>query len=119
MEGPRLRILQLLQKNTNDTVGGLAQAIGLAVATIRRHLDILRRDPLVAFEEVRKKTGRPEYSFFLTEDGQEAGAFAARGPDSPRGPHLPEIFAANPQQRDSPWRPWFRPEGYTGHSSSR
>lgn len=72
MEGTRLSILQLLQKNTNDTVDGLAKNIGLAPATIRRHLDILQRDRLVAFEEVRKKTGRPEYSFYLTEDGQEA-----------------------------------------------
>ena len=71
MEGTRLRILQLLQKNSSDTVEGLAKAVGLAPATIRRHLDILQRDRLVAFEEVRKKTGRPEYSFFLTEEGQE------------------------------------------------
>ena len=33
MEGPRLRILQLLQKNGADTVDGLARAIGLAPAT--------------------------------------------------------------------------------------
>ena len=72
MEGTRLRILQLLQKNLNDTVDGLARAIGLAPATIRRHLDILQRDRLVAFRQVRKKTGRPEYSFFLTDEGQEA-----------------------------------------------
>ena len=72
MEGTRLRILQLLQRNTHDTVGGLAGAIGLAPATIRRHLDILQRDRLVAFEQVRKKTGRPEYSFYLTDGGQEA-----------------------------------------------
>ena len=72
MEGPRLRILQLLQKSGADTVDGLARAIGLAPATIRRHLDILQRDRLVAFEQVRKKTGRPEYSFYLTEQGQEA-----------------------------------------------
>lgn len=71
MEGTRLKILQLLQKNNNETVDGLARAIGLAPATIRRHLDILQRDRLVEFEEVRKKTGRPEYSFFLTEQGQE------------------------------------------------
>lgn len=71
MEGTRLRILQLLQRNGHDTVDGLATAIGLAPATIRRHLDILQRDRLVAFEEVRKKTGRPEYSFYLTENGQE------------------------------------------------
>ena len=72
MEGTRLRILQLLQKNENDTVDGLAKTIGLAPATIRRHLDILQRDRLVAFQQVRKKTGRPEYSFFLTDQGQEA-----------------------------------------------
>lgn len=72
MEGTRLRILQLLQKNGNDTVDGLAKSIGLASATIRRHLDILQRDRLVAFEEVHKRTGRPEYSFYLTEGGQEA-----------------------------------------------
>ena len=72
MEGTRLRILQLLQKNSDDTVESLARAIGLAPATIRRHLDILQRDRLVAFERVRKKTGRPEYSFYLTEVGQEA-----------------------------------------------
>ena len=72
MEGTRLRILQLLQKYYNDTVDGLARSLGLAPATIRRHLDILQRDQLVAFEEVRKRTGRPEYSFYLTERGQEA-----------------------------------------------
>jgi predicted ArsR family transcriptional regulator len=72
MEGTRLRILQLLQLHDSYTVDGLAKAIGLAPATIRRHLDILQRDRLVAYEEVRKRTGRPEYSFYLTESGQEA-----------------------------------------------
>ena len=72
MEGTRLRILQQLQRNLNDTVEGLANTIGLAQATIRRHLDILQRDRLVAFREVRKRTGRPEYSFYLTNGGQEA-----------------------------------------------
>jgi predicted ArsR family transcriptional regulator len=72
MEGTRLRILQLLQKYNSYTVDGLAKSIGLAPATIRRHLDILQRDQLVSYEEVRKRTGRPEYSFYLTEAGQEA-----------------------------------------------
>lgn len=71
MEGSRLRILQQLQKTGSDTVEGLGRAVGLAAATVRRHLDILQRDGLVTFEEVRKKTGRPEYSFCLTEAGQE------------------------------------------------
>ncbi len=72
MEGTRRRILQQLQRNGTDTVDGLATSIGLAPATIRRHLDILQRDRMVAYEEVRKKMGRPEYSFYLTEEGQEA-----------------------------------------------
>ena len=71
MEGTRLRILQHLQRD-NQTVGGLASVMELAPATIRRHLDILQRDHLVGFQEVRKKTGRPEYSFSLTEEGQES-----------------------------------------------
>ena len=72
MEGTRLRILQLLQRHDADTVKRLARTIGLAPATIRRHLDILQRDRLVAFREVRKKTGRPEHAFYLTEGGQES-----------------------------------------------
>ena len=72
MEGSRLRILQILQRNHRDTVDGLATAMDLAPATIRRHLDILQRDRLVEFTEVRKRTGRPEYSFYLTESGQES-----------------------------------------------
>jgi predicted ArsR family transcriptional regulator len=71
MEGTRLRILEHLQQE-NQTVGGLATIMGLAPATVRRHLDILQRDHLVNFIEVRKKTGRPEYSFRLTEEGQES-----------------------------------------------
>ena len=72
MESTRSRILKLLQSNGSQTVEALATNIGLAPATIRRHLDILQRDRLVDFREVRKKTGRPEYSFFLTEEGQES-----------------------------------------------
>ena len=58
------RIPQLLRKRGNDTVEGPSAAIGLAPATIRGHLDIL--------QEGRKKTGRPEYSFFLTEQGHDS-----------------------------------------------
>ncbi len=71
MEGTRAKILNLLQKRGHETVDGLAKSLGLTSATVRRHLDILQRDHLIAYEEVRKKTGRPEYSFFLTESGHE------------------------------------------------
>ena len=43
----------------------------LAPATIRHHADFLQRDGFIAFEEVKKPTGHPKYSFFLTEAGHE------------------------------------------------
>lgn len=52
-------------------MSGLAEELGLAPATIRRHLDILQRDGMVTFTEIRHGTGRPEFSFSLTERGHE------------------------------------------------
>ena len=72
MLGTRLQILITLQRNGRETVESLAHSLELAPATIRRHMDILQRDHLISFQEVKRPTGRPEYSFFLTEAGQEA-----------------------------------------------
>ncbi len=72
MEGPRLRILKLLQRQGHASVDQVSREMGLASATVRRHLDILQRDHLIAFREVKKKTGRPEYTYYLTEAGQES-----------------------------------------------
>ena len=44
MEGTRLQILQLLQRE-KQTVGGLANVMDLAPAAISRHLDLLPRHP--------------------------------------------------------------------------
>ena len=64
-------ILEIIQSRESETVSGLAQELSLAPATVRRHLDILQRDGLVTFTEVRHGTGRPEFSFSLTERGHE------------------------------------------------
>ena len=72
MEGTRLKIIQILQRKGQANVAELALDLGLAPATTRRHLDILQRDNLVGFVQVKKKTGRPKYSFSLTEAGQES-----------------------------------------------
>ena len=72
MDGPRLHILNILQRQNRATVDLMARELGLASATVRRHLDILQRDHLVAFGQVKKKTGRPEYTYYLTESGQES-----------------------------------------------
>ena len=71
MEGSRNRILNLLLQSKQATVEQLSRDMGLASATVRRHLDILQRDNLVAYDQVRKKTGRPEHRYHLTEGGQE------------------------------------------------
>jgi predicted ArsR family transcriptional regulator len=70
MEGTRLGILTLLQRQAS-TVDQLSTDLGLAAATVRRHLDILQRDRLVSFKAVRRKQGRPEHAFSLTEEGHE------------------------------------------------
>lgn len=72
IEGPRLRILVLLQRYSHATVEELARHLGVTSATVRRHLDILQRDGLVSFQVVRRHTGRPEHAYSLTEAGQEA-----------------------------------------------
>ena len=72
MDGPRLHILNILQRQNRATVGLMARELGLASATVRRHLDILQRDHLITFGQVKKKTGRPEYTYYLTESGQES-----------------------------------------------
>lgn len=72
MRTTRQRILQIIQRQHTETVGGLARELNLAPATVRRHLDILQRDGMVEFAEIRKRTGRPEHSFSLTERGHES-----------------------------------------------
>lgn len=79
LDGTRLKILSILRQEASATVDQLAQDTGLAPATVRRHLDILQRDRLVSFHQVRNKPGRPEFSYTLTEDGLESGHRDYRG----------------------------------------
>lgn len=72
METTRQRLLELLQHRGHATVDDLARSLGLAAPTVRRHLDILQRDGLVAYRLGRQKRGRPEHLYHLTEQGQEA-----------------------------------------------
>ena len=73
LSGTRLNILTILQREGSMTVDQLAREIGLSSTTIRRHLDILQRDLLVSFDQIRQGSGRPEYRYSLTEDGHESG----------------------------------------------
>ena len=71
MQNTRTYILQIIQSRQGETVAGLSRELELAPATVRRHLDILQRDGLLGFEEVRHGAGRPEHVFSLTESGHE------------------------------------------------
>ena len=72
MEGTRLRMVALLQQAPEATIDELAQALDMAAATVRRHLDILQRDRLVSYRVVRHKPGRPQHAYYLTDEGHEA-----------------------------------------------
>lgn len=63
--------MALLQHGTGLTVEALTGSLGLAAATIRRHLDVLQRDGHVEREAVRRSTGRPHYAFMLTQAGRD------------------------------------------------
>jgi predicted ArsR family transcriptional regulator len=71
LETTRQTILEILRRRKQATIEDLTHLLGLAPATIRRHLDILMRDSLVSVGQVRRVTGRPHYVFSLTEAGED------------------------------------------------
>ncbi len=71
IDGTREEILALLRSHDRMSVEDLARTLGLAGATVRRHLDVLQRDTLVAVTQVRGGTGRPKHIFSLTEAGAD------------------------------------------------
>ncbi len=71
MENTRTKIIEILRRRQEATVDELTQALSLAPATIRRHLDILQRDGYITVRPVRRETGRPHYAFSLTEAGED------------------------------------------------
>lgn len=70
METTRQTILNILRRR-QATVVDLVQELGLAPATIRRHLDILARDGYIEVSQVRRQTGRPHYVFSISEAGAD------------------------------------------------
>jgi predicted ArsR family transcriptional regulator len=71
VEGTRDAIVSILRRRDSISVDQLATELGLASATVRRHLDVLLRDGSISVEQVRGRTGRPRYAFSLTEQGAE------------------------------------------------
>lgn len=71
VENTRQSILEILRRRRRVTVEELTRELGLAPATVRRHLDILMRDACVDVQQVRRQTGRPHYVFSLSEVGED------------------------------------------------
>ncbi len=68
MQRTRREILNILKRRGRATLEELANAVGLVPVTVRAHLNVLERDDLVKYEEVRGRVGRPYYVYSLTEE---------------------------------------------------
>jgi len=62
----RSEILLCLKKKGRMRVEELASILGVSKVSVRRHLDLLSRDMLVAFDTERQDRGRPGHIYFLT-----------------------------------------------------
>ena len=71
MENTRQTILEILRRRKHAPVEDLTRELGLAAATIRRHLDILMRDNYISVTQKRRDIGRPHYVFALTDAGDD------------------------------------------------
>jgi predicted ArsR family transcriptional regulator len=74
MKGTRAQIVELLRQRGEMSVAELAEALDIAPPALRRHLDILAAEGLVAYRAVKQHTGRPYFAYRLTEQAQEAAA---------------------------------------------
>ena len=70
MQRTRREILDILKRNGRATLEELARGVKLVPVTVRAHLNVLERDGLVDYEEVRGRVGRPYYVYSLTEDAE-------------------------------------------------
>jgi predicted ArsR family transcriptional regulator len=71
MKSTRQQILEILRHRGESAIAELADSLGLATASVRRHLDVLQAEGLVELRSIRKQTGRPYYAFRLSELAEE------------------------------------------------
>ncbi len=67
----REEILTLLKQSPNMSVGDIAQKLGITEMAVRRHLNNLERDQLLASYLVRQSMGRPSRVYYLTEKADD------------------------------------------------
>ncbi len=74
MKETRERIVELLRRQGELSVAELARQLEIAAPAVRRHLDILVAEGMVAYRPVKRHLGRPYFAYRLTERAQEAAA---------------------------------------------
>lgn len=96
MQATREYILTILKEHHQATVDELSQILGLTAVTVRHHLDILRREGLVAapIARRRKAPGRPKHVYTLTD---KASVFFPKRYD-----HLASLLLSEVNARLSP-----------------
>lgn len=71
MQTTRKEILDILKKDGEATVDQLAQQVALTSTCVRQHLGVLEKEQLVACREVRRKLGRPNFVYALTQSADD------------------------------------------------
>lgn len=71
LQRTRRGILDFLKRRGTATLEELSAALGVVPVTVRNHLNILERDNLVCYQEVRGKVGRPYFLYSLTPAAED------------------------------------------------
>ncbi len=71
MKSTREHILEILRARSQATVSELADELDIAQPALRRHLDILAAQGLVAYQPEKSGLGRPHFVYFPTEQAME------------------------------------------------
>lgn len=64
-------ILHTIKSSAESTIETLAEAADISPVTVRHHINSLLADNLIEATAVRRKVGRPYYTYSLSLDGQE------------------------------------------------
>lgn len=71
MQPTRLQILEILKRQGQATVEGLARELGITLMAVRLHLVVLERDNLVSRTSLRMGPGRPTLIYRLTAAAED------------------------------------------------
>jgi len=74
MERTRDEVIRILHEQGARSAAELAQAVGVSEGAMRRHLDIMAADGLIATRLERQPRGRPVTRYLLSEAGEEQTA---------------------------------------------